>query len=280
MAKNTVYGLRDPERFVYHYTSAAVALDFILKDRTLQMNQVTATNDPREGKAWDFIGNGYVEGWFESDAREKISIELRRPVYVACFCSDATAVTGNHLDDVLLRGLAKPRMWAQYGGRHKGFCLIFDRAKLVSHAQKQFGSESIQSGLVTYRDCHVAPSLNPGPFRIEIPALQSFGVAEYCRRHRQVYMKGLFFEKLTDWQDEREWRLVLVAEREGLPLIEYGDALVGVVHGQDADEGDSEAAMELTADRDVEHLFLNWSNNGVWYVLDHELLRRRWFKKS
>ena len=49
-----IYGLRDHERYVYHYTSLATARDYILKNRTLRLGTFARTNDPRESKDWTF----------------------------------------------------------------------------------------------------------------------------------------------------------------------------------------------------------------------------------
>ncbi len=43
-----IVGVTDSDRFLYHYTSARTAIDFILKNRTLRFSSYTNTNDPTE----------------------------------------------------------------------------------------------------------------------------------------------------------------------------------------------------------------------------------------
>ena len=274
-----IYGLRDAGSYLYHYTAAPTALKFILKDRTLLLNHITRTNDPRETKTWSFEGHGYSNGSFEAQEKSSLDHEFRRPVHLACFSADGQGLGGDHVEDIHKRGLARPRMWAQYGNRHKGFCLIFDREKITAKARQQFPRLPMYAGRITYRNRSVIPSLEPNAFRIEIPSLTSLGVKEYCNQHRHHYMGQMFFEKMVDWRDEQEWRMAILADSEGPLFIHFEDALVGVVHGAEMKASRSRLAMHLTDGAPVEHIFLKWDNKGPWYDLDHPLNRGALMKR-
>jgi hypothetical protein len=44
----------DPGTYVAHYTRAEIALDLILKNNSLRLGPLSATNDPRETKTLSF----------------------------------------------------------------------------------------------------------------------------------------------------------------------------------------------------------------------------------
>lgn len=110
-----IYALRDNSRYAYHYTSAEKALNFILKDCTLLLNSFNATNDPKESKCWELSAfstqNPAPEAMHDNQLRLQVAERLKRGVFVACFSSDSEGLNGDHTQDILLRGLARPRMW-------------------------------------------------------------------------------------------------------------------------------------------------------------------------
>lgn len=130
-----IYGHRDADKFVYHYTSAETARDFILKSWKLRLNTLEATNDPRESKAWEFdfwtSGKHDLGSYDMQQVSAWFSNVLKSRARLACFVCDKTPLTGDHTQDILLRGLARARMWAQYADKHRGVCLVFDKARLI-----------------------------------------------------------------------------------------------------------------------------------------------------
>jgi hypothetical protein len=266
-----IYNLKNSDRYVYHYTKPEKALEYILKGRTLLLNSFLATNDPKESKTWQltpWTTNSSPPDSFVDEALPKeISDALKRTVHLACFCTDAPGLSGNHLDDILLRGLARPRMWAQYAQDHKGFCLVFDREKLLSHMRNQFSKNLLLFGSISYRNRSFVKSLEPNAFRLEFDKLQEIGMDAYVRAHMLTYFKELYFEKLEDWRDENEWR-VLVLDHDGTPpLVDISGSLVGVIHGANTNQDDSEYARSLTSGLEITHTRLCWINHAPWYDL-------------
>ena len=49
-----IYGLRDADRYLYHYTKAETALTHILPMNRLRLGRFENTNDPRETRHWHF----------------------------------------------------------------------------------------------------------------------------------------------------------------------------------------------------------------------------------
>lgn len=265
-----IYGLKNSDRFVYHYTSPDIALNFILKDLTLRFGPYSATNDPKEAKAWS-LSVVTRQGYLGDDHADpglplRVAAWLKSNAYLCCFSSDAPSLTGDHTKDILLRGLAKPRMWAQYADRHRGFCLVFDKSRLIDCLRKQVTDRLIFEDQVTYRDRPFLSSIfRPNAFSIEYDELREQGFKIYCHNHAIRHIDELYFEKLTDWRDESEWRLLFLGSVSEPPLVDISDALTGVVHGADVSETDEARALELTKGLDVGHVPLVWSNHCPWY---------------
>lgn len=274
-----IYAVRDSGRYVYHYTDADTALQHILKDRTLLLNNFSRTNDPKESKEWQMIpftaqqypGNDFTD----SKLHKEVAAKLKASAYLSCFCSDVPDLTGDHTEDILKRGLARPRMWAQYANKHRGFCLVFDRGILLKKIAEQLPSRAIVHGLVSYIDRSWINRLEPHAFRVEYDQLIKVGLDEYCLLHMKHYAKELYFDKLTDWRDEHEWRVVALDPNSAPPLIRFGEALVGVVHGDSTPEEISKIALSLAPEHSIEHTGLKWQNHCPWYDIGSSLWLRR-----
>lgn len=270
-----IYALRESDRYVYHYTDAEKAINFILRDRTLLLNNFSRTNDPKESKEWKMIpftiqqnpGDEFIDSKFP----KIVAARLKSSAYLSCFCSDLQNLTGDHTEDILKRGLARPRMWAQYADRHQGFCLVFDKKLLLKKIFEQLPHSDIAHGRVSYIDRSWSNRIDPHAFRIEYDQLVQIGLEEYCLLHMKHYAKELYFDKLTDWRDEHEWRVVVLDPDNHPPLIRFEEALVGVIHGDSTSEEISRAAVSLAPERNIEHTGLKWQNHCPWYDLGNAI---------
>lgn len=267
-----LHGFRDPEQLVYHYTSAETARDHILASGTLRLSTYEATNDPRETKAWAFaLGtneNRDLGAYPYRQTAEQFSALLKANAKVCCFSTDAAPLTGDDVTDILNRGFAKPRMWTQYGHNHAGVCLVFHRDALVAQVQSASAGSLLLSGQVTYRNRTISRPLTAHEFMLNVDLYESLGPVAYARSHVQVHHRALFFEKLRDWSEEAEWRLVRLAATPGPEHVHFKDALVGVIHGAGIDPKMSWSIAEMTDDSKVTHMGLVWKNGTPWYDLE------------
>jgi hypothetical protein len=260
---------KSPESFVYHYTKAATARDFILKDWTLQFSSYTRTNDPKETKAWEFglitFEDRDLAKYRHSQFSAEFSQSLKSTAKLACFSMDAGPLSGNHVRDIYRRGYAKARMWAQYSDRHTGVCLVLDKEKLLASARERFRGLTLAHGKVAYRDAPLLTGIEHHAFNIDVDLYESLGPSAYLRSHLQRHGQTLFFEKLNDWRDEHEWRIVVFSDSTEDLYLQVQDSLVAVVHGDATDPDTSEVLMELTKQTKIEHLGLSWKNGAPWY---------------
>ena len=259
------------DKFLYHYSKVTTAVDYILKDRSLMLGRYNTTNDPKETKSWQFnLGTNEDRELGKYNMAEEsawLSHELKYRARLACFCMDSSPLSGNHLDDIFKRGFCKPRMWAQYAEKHTGVCLVFDRRKLSKSIDEQFASKHlVMSGPIKYVDRSIAPNLYlDQPYIINVDVLESVGRNAYPQLHLKTHYQTLFFEKMTDWQNENEWRWVVFTNSDEEIFVNYGSALVGLVFGEDTSDKAVQDMMNLTESCSLRYMGLKWKNCSPWY---------------
>lgn len=263
------------EMYLYHYTKAKTALG-ILQNRTLCLGNYTKTNDPKESKAWAFgLGSNEERDLGKYNTLETsrwLSTELKLRAKLACFSMDRAPLTGNHLLDVHNRGFCKPRMWTQYSVDPKdaegrlGVCLVFDRQKLLAQVKSQFGQNSLViTGPVQYIDRNLVRGLEDHEYMIDVDALESLGKTAYVNMHMRKHYGPLFFEKMLDWRDEAEWRVVVFSNLEKELNLSLEDSLVGIMFGENTGEEMTQLIMALTSSWNIEYMGLKWKNSTPWY---------------
>jgi hypothetical protein len=174
---------------------------------------------------------------------------------------DREPLTGNHLADVHNRGFCKPRMWTQYSVDPKdtegrlGVCLVFDRQKLLAQVKSQFGQNALViAGPVQYRDRNLVRGLEDHEYMIDIDALESLGKTSYVNIHMRKHHGPLFFEKMLDWRDEAEWRVVVFSNSEKELYLRLEDSLVGIMFGENTGEEMTQLIMALTRSWNIKYM--------------------------
>lgn len=259
-------------QFVYHYTKARTALDYILRNRSLRFGPYNRTNDPKESKNWQFDFGTNEErdlGKYSMKAlSEHLSSGLKRKTKLACFSMDSTPLTGNHLNDIYKRGFCKPRMWAQYAENHTGVCLVFDFKKLSKLVALAADKSLLLSGPVEYVNRNMLRRLNSPDdqqYVINIDYLEQVGKDEYIRAHLATHYHRLFFEKMLDWRDESEWRYVVFSESDDDLIVDIENSLTGIIFGENTQEETIEGIMKDTAKLGLRYMGLKWKNCSPWY---------------
>ncbi|NAS01499.1 DUF2971 domain-containing protein [Acinetobacter haemolyticus] len=260
---------RDSKKYLYHYTRADTAINYILQSNTLKVSSFQNTNDPKESKNWLFeIGTnhnldlGTYNLWALSD---ELNREIKSKTYVICFSKDKV-LTGNHLNDLLSRGYGHSRMWAQYAANHTGICLVFDNDLLGQAFHNEFSNFTYFAQNINYVDRFI--SERNSAYIINVDFLESLDsdMKEYALCHLETHKDRLFFEKLLDWEQEQEYRWVLMGgdvNRE--PLFNYLNSLKGIVFGANCSEENISKIVEMTKNKGTEYTQLKWRNCSPWY---------------
>lgn len=273
---------QDADAYVYHYTSTDVAQK-ILESGNLRLGRYRNTNDPKESKDWHFsVGtnmNRNVEYKVAQGLSDWLCGELKESARLACFCLDRGPLSGDHLKDLFNRGYCKPRMWAQYAASHTGVCLIFRKDLLMNAQSERFGqSVPVMSGPVTYRDRSVVPNLfapDEQQYTINMDVLEQVGKRRYLLMHVQTHHGRLFFEKMRDWENENEWRIVVIDKSAGEIEFSFRQALVGIMFGDSTDGETARRLMEVSAQYSPWFMALKWQNCTPWYDYTNKLFSRQ-----
>ena len=224
----------------------------ILATNTIRAGRFATMNDPREAKRWMFDGpESFGEDprafWRMQHVASVAATWIQSNLRVVAFSLDDFTRRGADPESPLGRGFGHPAMWAHYGARHTGACLIFDRAKLeqcvrdyVQTAMRKRPNDRLAcwSGAVIYEDRTTDGTVddtgeftfdpNNGVAWFEDAALHAASHAHACKHYeRLVLRKGI------DWSYENEYRWVFWDEGQDDVSIDFGDALVGIVVGED-----------------------------------------------
>lgn len=189
------------KEYIYHYTTKEVLLEHILPNWEIMGSTFNELKDPKENglkvKALEF--NDDIRKSKEENplvdvkmARLYIVVEYLTKYRVACFCTDK--VYGN----VRIQGCLLPRMWDQYGDKHKGICLQIDL--------EEFKREN--TGNIDYiKKVNYTTELQY-PI-IDISNIQDDRKSiEIARKYINKNVDSLFFNKHIDWEGETELRAI------------------------------------------------------------------------
>ena len=210
---------KDRERdYVAHYTNAETAIEFILKEKKIRFSSLKKSNDPQE-----FIDKIRRVVSKSEDPVEKM-MEASELILnnVHTFCTSIS--TNSETDFISKTSFGKPKMWAHYGQKHKGICLLFGKEELKkkivsSNPQKNWINE-IRYG---YKE---EPKRDYTPYSIYIKN----NVEEEVINHLDIYKDELLFKKNPDWSSEAEYRFAIYC-REEYFNVEIESSLKAVILG-------------------------------------------------
>lgn len=194
--------MNEPCNKLYHYTSLATALEYILPRRKLLLNPLLKTNDPREYKSFVFSAR-YSESLNLEDLKKtnrQISNVLRADCKVLCFSID-------HKDQF---GFEYSRMWAHYGGNHMGVCLELDKAQFIDENKKIIDPKLIRP--IKYDKLNFDDVISQQK-EVDVNRLNMIGLSRYVKEvFRPEHLKYFYFTKNKEWKSEREVRVIHFSE--------------------------------------------------------------------
>jgi hypothetical protein len=227
-------------------------------------------NDPLENRELTFSGTLPLDGKPEelvfeelTDMMDKAQFRLRRirnRMLLLCFTVDATTGYGAR-HEPFMRAWARPRMWDQYGHKHEGVCIVFDRAKALGHLRAELnalGSPTL--GQVVYTPSGFggteAANLELARFRHDESGLARWVVEREA---------DLFFTKTLDWQTEHEFRVTLFPREtsdEGYVFVPFGgrESVRAVILGEHFPQARVAGAEAICQRAGVELLIAIWTH--------------------
>lgn len=256
------------EQYLYHYVSLETAIEKILYSGKIRLGPFEQTNDPREYQEWGISSIGGSEDTsLLFKLLDLVNEDRLKFCKVLCFTKDDMKYSRLGYGR---RGFARARMWAQYAGRHRGICLIFDTDKLDTEINKTLENKGkIFKGMVDYTDSmdgvEAASTFN----------LDNFSESEIksaIKQHIDKYAKTLFFNKNRDWKDETEYRYVFYSDDNCDPqFVSINTSLKGLVLGDDLPEAYYPVIDYFKGRYGLEVGCMCW-NNGIPHIRPFEFL--------
>ena len=251
---------------VCHYTCKNNAIS-ILDDKQINFSPFVSTKDPRESKQWNFDFIGSEKRICYKNYKEALSVfdnSIKNNSMILGFCGwnneemnfDKNAIPP-YRQKYYHVGWARSRMWSQYGVKHTGVCLVFDRKQLEEQFISTFETNKKFTGRVEYqyhRESFVTAR------KIECRNIIKHGVDKALEMQIDKYFHEYFFLKLMDYRDEHEYRLVAIVDDGdsiGLPIE---SSLRGIIVGIDFPREEYERidALAQNCNSAVETYLLSW----------------------
>jgi hypothetical protein len=162
---------------------------------------------------------------------------------------------------LLDRGFAKPSMWHHYGDKHRGFCLMFDREKLNQAFIKQLNSGRLIAGKVNYSNKGILPNLSKDPFVVNlIHAREIEDYVSAIKSHLNSWFPDLFLRKLSDWENEDEYRWIYLDEHPRPIHVGFEGALEAIIIGEHVPDSYYEDILRYCVKYHADVTKLNWRN--------------------
>lgn len=234
------------EEYLYHYTTIEKAYKILYYD-TLRFSNICSTNDIFEQKPKILFESLDVENIKKASKVSDYLSKEREKLKILCFSKDLELDSDlykkmcNNLTkdqiraNVIGRGFALPRMWAQYAANNEGTCLIINKKKLINLM-------NVQSIIYTSLSVEYTDSYSPYPISNESLnktynfILEGRGNDIISKNHD--YVKQNFFSKLSDWESENEFRIITIADKKDqiIQIKRITSAIDGVVIGHNVDD--------------------------------------------
>jgi hypothetical protein len=225
--KSDRFSVEARSRPIFHYTTSATALDYILRDARLRLSPPSRMNDPFESDPHLVSLRGDLGD--PNDAMrvmQNASQLLRERCRLTCL-----ALSGPNEWSSLMGygdGYTRARMWTQYADGHRGVCLAFDQERLREAVRA--AAECL--GLRLYEAPVHYLAQDERSILIELPAERA--LQDLPRLVEDVFpgvVAGLYFSKAWDWSTESEYRFLLHGEVAEDEYIDISGALTGVFCG-------------------------------------------------
>jgi hypothetical protein len=230
---------------LFHFTKREIAFEDILNTGSLRFYNIGGTDDPREYKKWNFTEMSYsdIDEKEERDptlflkTNEEFNSVLKNQSFIGCYTTNNISEISNDSTEIkatsIKYGYERPRMWSQYGEHHKGICLVFSKNELEKIIDNEFSNCDLvfkeyvkyQNGFRIEND-HITTTYNSSERQKN--DLHGFVIDHIKKVHIAAY-----FTKDIDYQDESEYRIILIdrVEKQKYKEVKIAKALKGIILG-------------------------------------------------
>lgn len=226
------------EEYIYHYTSIATAIEFILPSREIRFSSLQSTNDPLEFENFNHVVVSSADVPIDETQLvlhegTKIVNIIKRVCKVCCFSSDIDP-NYQHFLKLMNKGFCLPRMWSQYGENHYGVCFIFDKNELIKNICESKKILISENGEYQFFNDYIQ-------YNDSLPGLEkalTMNYEETKGKEAFILFKNnitpFLFTKYENYKHEQEFRMVIhnssFQNKKSID-VEYGDSLKGIILG-------------------------------------------------
>lgn len=184
---------------LYHYTTFN-NLALILDSMSLRCSKLIGMNDFTEVEKVLF----FEEISENNDELRNLITEKYNTIGQISFSQDNK---GN-------KGYAINSMWGHYANKSEGCCLVFNKNKIITEAERKgyfFSSVKYNKGNT---DCSIPPEVK---------------TESDVEKHFKNNWKSIFCNKTTDWKNEQEYRILDLSFNKDPQKLSIKDSLLGVI---------------------------------------------------
>jgi hypothetical protein len=207
---------------LYYYCKLSTAIEKILPNKQLLLNQLGKTNDPREYKSFIFARKkmSIKDLIYNHTSNEHITNLIRNHCKMLCFSID-------HND---FFGYEYSRMWALYGENHKGVCVALDKERFMEENKKIIKPEFFKE--IKYFEFNVTKPEEH--IEIDYDKIRNGGLYAYIVADlRPKNINYLFFTKNKEWESEHEYRLIYFSESKEAEYCSINNCIDAIYLGID-----------------------------------------------
>ena len=256
------------DTLIYHYTSFNSAC-MILDTKRVRLSSLVNTNDPLEfmDKSLNIIEHDIHNTTRTIDCElNKSFVERQNIVRLLCFSVDFPCIgeekNQEYTGNLLFKGWARSRMWAQYADNHRGVCLVFDKDEF----RKDFGKLR-NDDIEIFHDQKITYTNNLSDLDENMTHVSNNDKIDgsfehfYLDEKRRKYL----FQKCEDYRDENEYRFVLADKKLKSPneekYVEYTTSLKAIILGPRFPKN-----IRFSKLSGVEVYQINWEYDGPYLI--------------
>lgn len=273
-----MFTIESTNDYLYHYTSREVGLENILGEMKIRFSPYSKTNDPKEiyGPNFNWLLPPEIMNEVSREEIRESESYYRKQVYeypkLLCFSQDLPHYFDqNRRERTISRGFSRARLWATCADNHRGMCFVFDKKALTDTVFKHIDKRNVLLSNVNYStlDKHAEA------YRVNFSDVKKLGIKKSFKKNLKNIVNTVFFHKTNDWDDEEEYRIVILNNSDEYIYISINDCLRGIIVGSEFNKVYNPILFELH-DIGIKIGRISW-DNGKPYV--HETKpSKMWFK--
>ncbi|NUO08158.1 MAG: DUF2971 domain-containing protein [Candidatus Brocadia sp.] len=209
---------------VFHFTKPYVAMESILHKNRIRFSSLVDMNDPYEYK---IVSTGVSAG---GGISEKMALEamlrLRDTILYKSKILSLVKSKNITINNPYQLVFTKPRLWAQYAEAQYGVCLVFGLSAFLDEIKNMYPKLSVYHDYVEY---------DLSKHEINSKAnIRNYDKSLSCeaniKTHIGINKKDVYFRKYEDFEDESEYRIVLINWEDNGKHDIYID-ITGIIRG-------------------------------------------------